>query len=194
MIRTRVGYAGGTTPNPTYSNIGDHSETVQIEYDPAKISYDQLLQIFWHSHSPIFPVQGQYASLIFYHNSEQEKLALESKAREGAGLKSDIYTRIVPYSGFTIAEQYHQKYDLQQNERLMAEFGLVYPSFDDFVNSTAVARVNGYLGNNGSCPNLKSELGKLGLSKAGEKILLKIVCGENSEEAQSEACPVPNTN
>ena len=68
MIRTRVGYAGGTTNNPTYRALGDHAETIQVDYDPTQISYEELLEAFWTSHSPTSrPWSRQYASIIFYH-------------------------------------------------------------------------------------------------------------------------------
>ena len=82
MVRTRVGYAGGTKDNPTYHNLGSHSETIQIDYDPVQISYEELLRVFWDSHLPIFPpFSQQYKSAIFYHDENQQRLAEESKVR-----------------------------------------------------------------------------------------------------------------
>ena len=81
-MRTRVGYAGGSKPNPTYRDLGDHSETVQIDYDPSKISYQELLAIFWDTHNPgSRPYSRQYASIVFPHDAEQENLAMEAKFR-----------------------------------------------------------------------------------------------------------------
>ena len=77
MVRTRVGYAGGLMDAPTYRNIGDHTETVQVDYDPRQISYAQLLDIFWKSHQPTRSSWSeQYKNAIFYHNEDQEKIAL----------------------------------------------------------------------------------------------------------------------
>jgi len=123
VIRTYVGYAGGTTNNPTYHNIGDHSETVQIDYDPTKISYEKLLDVFWNSHNPtIEQWSSQYGSIIFYHNENQKNTALASMQWKEAGSGQKIYTKVIPFSEFYLAEDYHQKYYLQQETDLFNEF------------------------------------------------------------------------
>ena len=111
-------------------------------------------------------------SVIFYHNQEQEKLALETRDRESARLAKKIYTEIVPAEIFYLAEDYHQKYRLRQERDIMREFNAIYPNFDDIVNSTAAARVNGYLGGHGSIVTLKEDLDKMGLSQeSGQKLM-----------------------
>lgn len=176
MLRTSVGYAGGTTQNPTYGSLGDHSETIQIEYDPAVISYSALLDVFWGSHRPTRPAWSrQYASVVFYHNEEQRQLALEGKVRHEASLQHKIYTDIVPFAGFYLAEDYHQKHALRRVPELERELRAIYPELEDFVASTAVARVNGYLGGHGTVERLQKETEDLGLSVAGTKLLLDIV-------------------
>ncbi|MFX1411650.1 MAG: peptide-methionine (S)-S-oxide reductase, partial [Promethearchaeota archaeon] len=133
-MRTRVGYAGGTTENPTYYRLGDHSETLQIDYDPTRVSYQDLLDVFWRSHNPTRPAGSrQYMSIIFYHDDEQKRLALETRDREAARRNATIYTEIVPATGFTWAEDYHQKYRLRQVPALMREFEALYPDAGDFV-------------------------------------------------------------
>jgi methionine-S-sulfoxide reductase len=175
VIRTRSGYSGGTTENPTYEHIGDHSETVQIDYDPTRISYEELLEIFWNSHNPAAePWSKQYRSAIFYHNEEQKRLALESKAREEARIEQPIHTAIIPASEFYLAEDYHQKFYLQLQSNLMAEFHAMYPDFSDFINSTAAARVNGYIRGYGAAEALQTDLNNLGLSPDGSEKLLEI--------------------
>jgi len=170
-----VGYAGGSSTNPTYSDLGDHSETIQIDYDPAQISYQELLDVFWSSHSPTTrPWSRQYASLIFYHNQEQKRLAEASRDRQAAGLGSPIYTEIVPFIKFHLAETYHQKYRLQQVPALLREFRAIYPQDDEFVDSTAVARVNGYLGGYGTLAALQAGIDDLGLSPAVQQKLLEL--------------------
>jgi peptide-methionine (S)-S-oxide reductase len=171
-----VGYAGGTTKNPTYDNLGDHSETVQIDYDPTRLSYAQLLEVFWSSHNPCLRAdRRQYLSLIFYHNEEQKKLALESRTRAAAQRPGKVLTEIVPFSRFYLAEDYHQKYYLRQDEALLKEFRGRYQAVQDFINSTAAARVNGYLGGNGSAETLAKEIDRYGLSPEGRKRLLERV-------------------
>jgi peptide-methionine (S)-S-oxide reductase len=173
VIRTRVGYAGGDKEDPTYEHIGDHSETVQIDYDPAQITYAQLLDVFWQSHNAAArPFSRQYASVIFYHDEEQRRLAEESRDRLQAELGKEVYTEILPYSEFYLAEGYHQKYQLRRDRDLLAEFRAIYPDEADFINSTAVARVNGYLGGNGSLAELEAIVEDLGLSPEARQKLL----------------------
>jgi len=175
VIRTSVGFAGGTTNNPTYYNLDGHSETIQIDFDPTIITYEELLDIFWNSHSPIGP-QGprQYMSIIFYHNEEQKSAALASKQREETRLGQIIVTEVVPFSDFYLAEDYHQKYYLQQNSKLFKEFTAIYPEIGQLIRSTAAARVNGYLGEYGSLESLQKQINSFGLSTTGNEELLKI--------------------
>jgi peptide-methionine (S)-S-oxide reductase len=122
VTATRVGYIGGKTANPTYKDVctdtTGHAEAVEVDYDPAKISYDQLLQVFWENHDPTqLNRQGpdwgkQYRSAIFFHSPEQESAAKESKEQlEKSGrFNKPIVTQIVPAETFYEAETYHQQY------------------------------------------------------------------------------------
>jgi len=122
VVSTAVGYMGGTLENPTYQDVctdrTGHAEAVQITYDPAKTSYNDLLKVFWQNHDPTtLNCQGpdvgtQYRSVIFYHTPEQEALARASKeSLECSGaFKRPIVTEIVPASTFYRAEEYHQQY------------------------------------------------------------------------------------
>jgi peptide-methionine (S)-S-oxide reductase len=110
-------------------------------------------------------------SIIFYHDEEQRRLAEESRDRLEASLEREIATEIVPAGEFYLAEAYHQKYYLQQNNRLLREFEAIYPDLEGFINSTAVARANGYVGGNGSYEQLQAEIDDLGLSEQGRQIL-----------------------
>ncbi len=171
-----MGYAGGKKANPTYHSLGDQTESIEIVYDPKVVSYEDLLKVFWASHSPEQrPFSRQYASLILYHNEEQRKLATASKAREEATRKARLYTEIIPAGTFWPAEDYHQKYYLRSHRDLLREFQAIYPKEADFVASTAVARVNAYVSGNGTAAQLKEELPRLGLSPEGERRLLALV-------------------
>ncbi len=175
-MRTRVGYAGGTTSSPTYQTLGDHTETIQIEYDPTRITYENLLDLFWKSHEPSSKAWSrQYMAAVYYHDDVQKELALASKNRKASAIAKKIHTEILPYTGFTLAENYHQKYRLQREKDLMQEFAKIYPSSENFINSTAAARVNGYLGGYGTVDRLKVDLDHLGLSPQGGRQLLRIV-------------------
>lgn len=171
-----MGYAGGSTRNPSYHNLADHTETVQVEYDPARLSYRQLLEWFWTAHdAAVKPWSRQYRSVIFYHDEEQRQTAEASKAQEESRRGVPIYTEIVPYTNFYLAEGYHQKYYLQLLPQLMGELRAVYPDQRDFINSTVVARINGYLAGYGSMLELQREIGDFGLSPAATKLLTALV-------------------
>jgi len=173
VVRTRAGYAGGTKKNPTYHDLGDHTETIQIDFDPNSVSYSELLDIFWNAHSPTNrALSRQYMSIIFYHNEEQRRLAIETRDREAKTLQASIYTKIVPFTAFYMAENYHQKYLLQREPWLIKEFEIMYPQPADFINSTAAARVNGYLGGYGTYKDLQLEINSFGLSQSARTRLL----------------------
>ena len=175
VIRTRVGYAGGQKKDPTYRSIGDHSETIQIDYDPTRVSYKQLLAVFWHSHNPTQRAWSrQYMSAIFFHNDQQRELALETRDFEEKQRNQKIRTEILPFSNFYLAEDYHQKYELRRHRDLMREFKAMYPRDIDFVNSTAAARVNGYMGGNGTSEEMNATLQQLGLSDGAQEQLIAV--------------------
>lgn len=126
VIATRVGYIGGTVENPTYEMVCQHNtghaEAVEITYDPKKISYPDLLKIFWDNHNPTTlnrqgpDVGSQYRSAIFFHTPEQQQLALKMKEEldHSKQFNLPIVTQIVPITTFYPAEEYHQKYHQKQ--------------------------------------------------------------------------------
>jgi peptide-methionine (S)-S-oxide reductase len=117
-----VGYSGGHYPDPSYRDVCSgqtgHAEVVELDYDPDKVAYSKLLDVFWSIHDPTTPnrqgpdVGTQYRSAIFTHDAEQEKLARESKAAQDSSgrFRRPIVTGITPASTFYRAEEYHQRY------------------------------------------------------------------------------------
>ena len=173
MLRTRAGYAGDPRKDqPTYHDLGLHAETLEVDFDPAVISYEELLDIFWNSHNPTSSAWSpQYRSAVFTHDAAQAEAARRSADRYAGLLGREVRTEITPLSRFWPAEEYHQKYRLQHNRLLRNEYREIYPVFKDFLNSTAVARVNGYLGGYGSSAQLDQELDRLGLDERGRQEL-----------------------
>jgi peptide-methionine (S)-S-oxide reductase len=120
VIRTTSGYTGGTVSDPTYDQVGSgrtgHAESVEVVYDPSKVSYAQLLDYFWHHIDPLVKdrqfcdVGNEYRTAIFVYDDEQRRIAEESKKRVEAELKAKVYTEIVAAGPFYRAEEYHQKY------------------------------------------------------------------------------------
>ncbi len=120
VVDVQAGYSGGIIPNPTYEQVcfdaTGHAEVAQITFDPQRISFDQLLEVFWAMHDPT-QVDGQgpdigdqYRSSIFTHSPEQQKAAEASRKRAQARLARPITTEILPLTAFYPAEDYHQAY------------------------------------------------------------------------------------
>ena len=122
VTQTRVGYTGGTTTNPTYKQVctdrTGHAEAVEVTFDPDRVSYEQLLDVFWGKHDSTqlnrqgWDVGDQYRSVIFFHDEEQRAAAERSKAGLDASgrYRKPIVTEIVPAGPFYPAEDYHQQY------------------------------------------------------------------------------------
>jgi len=122
VVSTTVGYMGGTLKNPTYRDVctdrTGHAEVVEVEYDPLKVSYDELLNVFWTNHDPTTlnrqgpDIGTQYRSVIFFHTPQQAAAAKTSKERlQASGKhKRPVVTEIVPAGDFWRAEEYHQQY------------------------------------------------------------------------------------
>jgi peptide-methionine (S)-S-oxide reductase len=122
VVDVKVGYMGGHVKNPSYeqvcTNSTGHAEVAQITFNPDKVSYEELLAVFWNIHDPTqYHRQGpdigsQYRSAIFYHSEHQKEMALQSKQKlqDSQRFSKDIVTEIVPVSDFYLAEEYHQRY------------------------------------------------------------------------------------
>jgi peptide-methionine (S)-S-oxide reductase len=120
VTRTRVGYSGGNLDNPTYEDVCSHTtghaEVVEVTYDSERVSYDELLEVFWRKHDPTqlnrqgWDVGDQYRSVVFFHDEDQHEAALKSKAREQSNWQAPIVTQIEPAAMFYEAEDYHQQY------------------------------------------------------------------------------------
>ncbi len=153
-------------PDPTYHDLGDHTEVVRVEFDPSRITYSALLDVFFSSHDPFWSsLSVQYRSVILTVGEEQARLALSKRAAVSAsGSGSAVRTSVEPLGTFTSAESYHQKYRLQAHPDLMAELLSMYTAFDDLVDSTVAARLNGYLSGYGTRAELEAEIESFGLS------------------------------
>ncbi|KAL8233919.1 hypothetical protein R6Q59_020019 [Mikania micrantha] len=149
VVKTTVGYAGGSKSNPEYRSLGDHAESVQIEYDPRLINFRQLLEIFWSSHDSrqVFgqgpDVGNQYRSIIFINGTEESRLAALSKEREQTKSRSSIVTtQIQQLVTFYQAEPEHQKFELKRNPFLLQLIGNM-PE-EELEKSSLAAKLNGY--------------------------------------------------
>ncbi|TKC12136.1 peptide-methionine (S)-S-oxide reductase MsrA [Pedobacter polaris] len=128
VATVKSGYEGGDIPNPTYEEVctgtTNHAEVIEITYDPAKITYDELLEVFWKSHDPTTlnrqgaDVGTQYRSVIFYHTAEQKAIAEKYKAElnKTKAFDKPVVTSIVKAEPFYVAENYHQDYFVKNGE------------------------------------------------------------------------------
>jgi len=159
VIRTRVGFAGGTTSYPTYRQMGDHTEIVEMDFDPDRISLEDILNVFWNHHNPvnINDYKGrQYMSLLLYHD-ELQRNTIHRMIKEGKG---ETLTSIAPYSRLYLAEDKHQKYYLKRYPNALEKLSELYSSHDDLVNSTVVARLNGLAKGYTSLERIINEIGQ----------------------------------
>jgi peptide-methionine (S)-S-oxide reductase len=120
VTKTEVGYEGGTLENPSYEDVCSHTtghaEVVQVTYDPERISYDELLEVFWRKHDPTqlnrqgWDIGDQYRTVIFFHDDEQREVAERSKEQEQTRHRRPVVTQVEPAQTFYVAEDYHQQY------------------------------------------------------------------------------------
>lgn len=144
VVRTRVGYAGGTTLDPTYHALGDHTEVVQVEFDPDTVAYRDLLDRVFSSHNPQHQTRKtQYQNVVFAETEDQRTALGEFLTSQG--LTADgIGTRIEQLSRFYPAEGYHQKYKLRSVSSLMDAFEAAGYDDDELRESPIAAKLNGY--------------------------------------------------
>ncbi|WP_246073133.1 peptide-methionine (S)-S-oxide reductase MsrA [Paenibacillus dokdonensis] len=146
VISTRTGYAGGTPADPTYRHMGDHTKTVEFDFDPELLSYGEILRVFWDNHSPlnINDYKGrQYQSMLLYRSPEQKNAidrVLEERRESGQG---EPATEIHPFTVFYPAEEKHQKYYLKRHpdavEKLLSWY-LLHPGHGRVYSGGAAQR------------------------------------------------------
>jgi len=161
VVKTRVGYTGGSTRFPTYHNLADHTEVFQVDYDPNITDYNALLKMFWKHHNITTPLRRQYMSAIFYHDDEQKKLAEETMTEVQKKTVRKVATKVLPLETFYDAEGYHQKYLLKRHHKVFRSLNL---SDEEVLDSHVAARLNGYLNGDGCSEQLLKEVYTWGLN------------------------------
>jgi len=143
VVRTRVGYAGGTKEDPTYRHLGDHTETFQVDYTPEEVSYEELLDIAFESHDPNRKVKKtQYQNVVFVSDREQRE-ALKTYLAERGVAPDSMGTRVERLSAFYPAEDYHQKHSLRARDDLLRPFTENGYDEKQLRESPAAAKLNG---------------------------------------------------
>ena len=169
-----MGYTGGNLPDPTYAKLGDHTESFQVDYDPARLSYEALLAEFWKEADPTErPYSRQYMSAVFFADEAQKRLAMATGKRAMAGLEGPMLLPLLPLGRFYRAEDYHQKYYLRRYTTLMREFQAY--SEREFEDSTVAMWLNACVDGQWKREDLEAELGRLGLPEAEHHRLSRLV-------------------
>ena len=169
-----MGYTGGAKTSPTYRDLGDHTEALQVDFDPGQLSYEEVVGYFWESHNPVAAPRGrQYMSAIWYGSERQRDVIDATKDALAERLGQDITTPVLPLETFYNAEDYHQKYCLQRHDRLMKRFEEMYPDFRGVIDSTAAARLNGFAGGQGTAALLDDEKADYGFALDELDVLIR---------------------
>ncbi len=157
--------------------MGNHTETIQIDYNPRLLTYEQILQHFWKQHNPLrYGYKGrQYISLILVRNEQQRELASRSKEATELFLGEKVYTEIEFLHSFYLAEDKHQKYYLKRYQKAYTKLLDIFPSHAEFIHSTLVARLNGFVRGLGNIQELKLEFNSWGVGEQECKELSKFI-------------------
>lgn len=159
VILTAVGYAGGSTEGPSYYKMGDHTECIRVTYDPEKIKYQDILNVFWRSHDSTAKSSRQYRSILLPSSKAQAEVAFAELTSAPSASK----TVVIEDSKFTLAEPKHQKNRLRRDPAMVR--CLVQSGLQDFTSSHIATRLNGFLGGKGTMAQFNKEWQDLGLSK-----------------------------
>ncbi len=171
-----MGYAGGAMVGPTYHDLGEHAEVLQVEFDPTQLSFEALLTMFWASHNPARDGRrSQYRSILICEDERQFALADESRSTVERTLGRKVLTEVVAGKVFYPAEGYHQKWKLRRRAALYEELARSFDSEESLVRSFAATKLNAIAGGHVSQPAIKSFAHRLSLSEDGLTLLEGIV-------------------
>lgn len=173
VLRTRVGFAGGTTENPTYRKMGDHTETVEVDFDPTLVSYEKLLSVFWNNHYPNRDAYKgrQYLSILRYRSEEQRRDIERVKKEMEAVLGEGIETEIAPFESFSLAETRHQKYYLKRYPRALEQIEALFPIPEMLIDSAFAARLNGFVKGFSTRQELITEITRWPITSDAQRVL-----------------------
>ena len=155
--------------------MGDHTEAMQVDFDPEQIAYEDVASLFWKTHNPCAtPHSRQYMSAIWCHDAQQQEFNQGLLAAANDRFDGGVTTPVERLKEFYLAEDYHQKYRLQSKHGLMQVFETMYPRFNDFNNSTAAARLNAFAAGDGTRRLFEEEVGQYGFPREQLESVLRI--------------------
>jgi peptide-methionine (S)-S-oxide reductase len=174
VLKIRVGYAGGRKKAPTYRSMGDHTEAIQAEYDPKKVSFENLLDVFFASHDPFARSWStQYKAVLWTHGESQARTAGKRVAALEKARGKKVATEVAEATTFWIAEDYHQKYRLRSHRKLLRVLLGEEASGEAVRDSTLAARVNGWLAGHGTKEQIAEAIERFELSEAARAELAR---------------------
>ncbi|MFW6270460.1 MAG: peptide-methionine (R)-S-oxide reductase MsrB [Bacillota bacterium] len=173
---TASGYAGGKKENPNYHNLGSHSETVRITYDPEIISFKEILTKFWDEHNPFSEAYSeQYKSIIFYNDNQQEDVAREFLEEKKEQNSKTIYTELKQMNNFTEAEDYHQNYQLGKNRKLKQYREKLINAGEKLTYSRIMTKLNAYSAGQMNSETMEEELNNNYLNVQDKELIANII-------------------
>ena len=148
---------------------------MQVDFDPTQISFEEIVDMVWQGHNPTRPAWSrQYMSALWYENDAQLEIINATKEAQAQHYGQEVLTPVLELETFYLAEDYHQKYNLQRFRGIMKPFNAMYPEFKGFVDSTAAARLNGFVSGYGTKALFNEEAAGYGISADELKLQLRI--------------------
>lgn len=167
VLRTRVGYAGGNSTNPSYDNLGNHVEVFEVDYDPEILSYATMVELYFTTYDATArPFSQRVASVIYYRNKDEQVIAEQIKSSLEAASEEGIFTILRPIDTFYLAEEKHQLSYLKQEVSLYAELQVMFDEEDQLLLSILASKLNGFIAGYGHEEDFEHVLSKSSLSQA----------------------------
>jgi len=178
VLRTRVGYSGGKSSNPSYKVVDLHSEVVEIDYDPDVISYAELIDIFFNAHNETLrPYDQRVKSLIFYRNEVEYEIAKTKidAIRKNTDKNESVYTELKAFEILYLAEPEHQNRSLKLEPSLYSELKQIFKTEDKILFSILASKLNGYIYGYGTLEEAQTLLESSGLSEASKQRVFDVI-------------------
>lgn len=176
VIRTEVGYAGGDKVGPTYHDLGEHAEVLQIEFETSQLSFQELLTMFWASHDPTRDGRrSQYRSVLICEDAAQLAVANESRSKLEGKLGRRVQTEVVSGEPFYPAEDYHQKWKLRRRTALYEDLAKSFDTEESLLRSFAATKLNAIVGGHVSPSTVDTIAHRLHLSDDGLALVASLV-------------------
>jgi len=183
VIRTRVGYTGGDSLTPSYDNLDNHIEVIEVDYNPSLISYEQLIQKYFELYNGTErPYSLRVKSVIFYRSDDEYEIASKVKADYVHSIKQGVYTEIDPIDVFFLAEDKHQLSYLKQEISLYNEIKQIFPNNNQELLSILASKLNGIIAGYGSEGQISDILSKSALSEASINRVMDILSNRNEHQ------------